>query len=365
MIKRFLPVSFTNTGTGNTYQTTYQTDVPIGNDADADTYGYVSIAAYGSGTISFRYYFDLSSIPSDVVIRSAVCKAKARYGGTSSGATIAFYRGNTSSTKTLTSSAAVYTWDLGSGLTAGDFENCYIRITVPKSSTTSVQGYFYGAQIDVEYDPPIAAPEVTAVGQYRGIRLSWTPVEKAQTYRILRNGVQIDETDALTYTDEDTWEGETYTYTVFSVSDGTLSEGTEITVTGCRPRFITDRTYADVLAKNGRGTYNASDLNRVAEAVGYVREMLDAYGYAVPEKPKSDWQTNDIPTETPMRTHIEAVRGLDVIRYAGEKIPLPETLENLDFRSANNIEKFLIAAGVAAEKIPDAWMYSGETDCGT
>lgn len=124
--------------------------------------------------------------------------------------------------------------------------------------------------------------------------------------------------------------------------------------------LVTDRTAEDVAARNAKGTYSAADLNRVAEAVGYVREMFDSYGYAVPEKPKSDWQTNDIPTETPMRTHIEAVRGLDVIRYAKEKIPLPGTMEKLDFRAANNIEKFLIAAGEAAEKIPDSWMYSGE-----
>lgn len=124
--------------------------------------------------------------------------------------------------------------------------------------------------------------------------------------------------------------------------------------------LVTDRTAEDVAARNAKGTYSAADLNRVASAVGYVREMLDSYGYSVPQAPKSDWAVNDIPRASEMQAHIDSVRGLDVIRYAKEKIPLPGTMEKLDFRAANNIEKFLIAAGEAAEKIPDSWMYSGE-----
>ena len=39
--------------------------------------------------------------------------------------------------------------------------------------------------------------------------------------------------------------------------------------------LVTDRTQADVTARNQKGTYNASDLNRVGAAMIYVADKLD------------------------------------------------------------------------------------------
>lgn len=124
--------------------------------------------------------------------------------------------------------------------------------------------------------------------------------------------------------------------------------------------LVTDRTSEDVRRRTAKGVYNAEDLNRVADAVGYVGGMLHAYGYAVPGKPKNDWAVNDIPRRSEIRTHMDAVRGLDVIRYSFEPVTLPASMERLRYDDANRIEKFLLLAGKAAEKIPSAWLYCGE-----
>lgn len=51
-----------------------------------------------------------------------------------------------------------------------------------------------------------------------------------------------------------------------------------------RDYLITDRTQADVVARNERGTYNAADLNRVGRACAYVARRLGEYGYGIPPK---------------------------------------------------------------------------------
>ena len=57
--------------------------------------------------------------------------------------------------------------------------------------------------------------------------------------------------------------------------------------------LITDRTQADVDARNGKGTYNESDLNRVAAAMNYVAGRLESAGYDPHISPKTDWKDDD------------------------------------------------------------------------
>lgn len=53
-----------------------------------------------------------------------------------------------------------------------------------------------------------------------------------------------------------------------------------------RDYLVTDRNRLDVLARNGKGTYNVADLNRVTRAACYVASRLWRYGYgAGPECP--------------------------------------------------------------------------------
>ena len=125
--------------------------------------------------------------------------------------------------------------------------------------------------------------------------------------------------------------------------------------------LITDRSEADVKAGNERGTYNASDLNRVADAARRIREILYALGYnRTPAIPDRIWTVNEIPRESELRAHHEAVIGQDVLNYAKKKHPLPGTLSNLGIDGANNIERFIYDTYFAAERIPTGYIFSGE-----
>lgn len=62
--------------------------------------------------------------------------------------------------------------------------------------------------------------------------------------------------------------------------------------------LITDRTEADVRAKNARGTYNASDMNRVVAAVLYLRPIFRDFGYSIGNGAAKDWRKNSLPRKT-------------------------------------------------------------------
>ena len=49
-----------------------------------------------------------------------------------------------------------------------------------------------------------------------------------------------------------------------------------------RSVLVTDRTQADVNAKNDKGTYNYTDLNRVLRACAWLAGRLEQSGYGVP-----------------------------------------------------------------------------------
>ena len=180
--------------------------------------------------------------------------------------------------------------------------------------------------------------------------------------------------------------------------------------------LITDRTSADVtrlknLLSKGwqnmtaeeqtefltaamKGAYNYTDLNRVESAVAYIAAALiqapvdlQAYAaslgvawdtaYDVPYDPddyslttKTNWADADIPLDADMTRYlanIVTLRGAITAIYD----ELPDNMNNLDYVTANTIERVLIQidAVLSAEierietMIEDAaaaWYYSGE-----
>ena len=179
--------------------------------------------------------------------------------------------------------------------------------------------------------------------------------------------------------------------------------------------LITDRTQADKerveeLAAKGydamsvaekaewdegmKGSYNASDLNRVETAVAYLAELLlalsdglksyassngvawDAF-FDVPYDKnsyylttKTDWSQLDIPTPEHMARYLENVKALrSALDYATSD--LPRSMDNLTIDSANAIEKALNGLYVAISEFDaktkvnldntaSVWIYSGE-----
>lgn len=152
-----------------------------------------------------------------------------------------------------------------------------------------------------------------------------------------------------------------------------------------RIRLITDRTEADVEALAAwlkkplsewtvaekaqfiqgveRGAYNASDLNRVGLAAGYLADWLTEYGYAVDVEDKQDWAPGDIPNRTQMARYlanIASIRGA----LASDAPPVPSDMEDLEIGEANDIEAVLVAVDAQRVPLEQSFIYAGEAFSG-
>lgn len=145
--------------------------------------------------------------------------------------------------------------------------------------------------------------------------------------------------------------------------------------------LITDRTQSDVslvlkLKNKGfaemtteekteylagmKGAYKASDLNRVGEAVAFLRDELIGQGYAVPVNPKTDWKDSDIPTTAHMAAYISDIALLRGIVDLPNPPPVPDDMDGLTVTDANNIEQILILLDESMRRAAQAWFYSGD-----
>ena len=150
--------------------------------------------------------------------------------------------------------------------------------------------------------------------------------------------------------------------------------------------LITDRTQADVsyvarLNAKGwagmtedersqwlaglKGAYNATDLNRVGNAVTYVAGRLEDAGYAPDIDPKIDWTVSDIPTESQMETYLDNVRALRNSFTVPDSVPqVPADMDNLTYQEANDIERIILAVDALITNIINAYFYSNEVYSG-
>ena len=125
--------------------------------------------------------------------------------------------------------------------------------------------------------------------------------------------------------------------------------------------LITDRTQADVDARNHKGTYNASDLNRVGAAVAYVAGRLLECGTSVDVSPKQDWSESDTPTASQLERYRSDVADLRDALAAMPTTPnAPNTMENLTWGKANDLEKILQDTDVLITNLKAAWFCSGD-----
>lgn len=146
-----------------------------------------------------------------------------------------------------------------------------------------------------------------------------------------------------------------------------------------------------------KGAYNASDLNRVNEAVAYLSgaalSLLDelvlyrethgvgADAFFLPPYraedvvvvlPDAPWSDRDIPCSTDLAAYLQNVRTLRGLVPLPDNVPtLPASMEFLTFTGANAIESSLAASDAARisleadikdliDKTSAAWYFSGE-----
>ena len=207
------------------------------------------------------------------------------------------------------------------------------------------------------------------------------------------SGTVNDVSVVWTNTEGEVWEAvadraedDIYVVILNIVSGSGQSSTTSFTLYYGLLNLITDRTQADVdyvvrLSTKSwnnmseeektdwesglKGAYNASDLNRVGNAVVYVAGRLTKAGYLVPVSPKIDWTASDIPKESDMRTYLSDV---DILRNALTVLPgtpeVPEDMERLTYKEANDIERILLAVDGLITKMINSYFYSNEIFCG-
>lgn len=133
--------------------------------------------------------------------------------------------------------------------------------------------------------------------------------------------------------------------------------------------LVTDRTAADVAARNDKGTYNASDLNRVGAAMNYVADRLRAAGYDPHISPKTDWKDDDWVGQDAQYVYLKDLEELRKQFTLLESTPMvpPRILattinsgDGLTYVWANNIEQILEDIDSLLTNIPDGWFYSGD-----
>ena len=147
-------------------------------------------------------------------------------------------------------------------------------------------------------------------------------------------------------------------------------------------QLITDRTQADVdyvsqlnilgwenmnaqqrsdYLTGLKGAYNATDMNRVGNAVSYVAQRLTNCGYMVNVNPRLDWQIGDIPTVSDLTAYLDDVRAIRAaLAVSPATPPVPEDMDKLTYTEANNIEQILLDVNLLIDRIAAAWFYSGE-----
>lgn len=124
-------------------------------------------------------------------------------------------------------------------------------------------------------------------------------------------------------------------------------------------QLITDEEAAE-WENDLKGTYNASDLNRVGTAVAYIRDLLAAYGYVVNVNPKTDWTDADIPTADQLAAYLADIVTIRAAVPQPSSTPNPPaTMDRLTYISANNIEKILQATDNIIERMVASFIYSG------
>lgn len=139
--------------------------------------------------------------------------------------------------------------------------------------------------------------------------------------------------------------------------------------------LITNRTQADVkyvniLNKKGvskmtpdelsgwinglKGSYNASDMNRVGRAIEYLVNQLEEIGISVNAPAKTDWELSDIPTARQAAMYTQYVNRVRSALQMPDGTPtITNGLTNLTYEKANDIERILLAVDEMIHNVQD------------
>lgn len=128
--------------------------------------------------------------------------------------------------------------------------------------------------------------------------------------------------------------------------------------------FIIDRTEVDVLMGTAKGIYQDTDLNRVEEAVAEISAQFHSLGIDLELVVKTDWKPPEDYSPENWITEKQMTRYLENVAVIHGLFPvaiqLPQSMSDLNWEDANNIEKILKAAVSRITAMKQSYRYSGE-----
>ena len=188
---------------------------------------------------------------------------------------------------------------------------------------------------------------IYVTGTVNGTAYTWTLIEGAWTATVDR---AVDDT---------------YHVALTAANAAGTSTNFDLTLYYGLLTLVTDRTAMDVANKTAKGFYNATDLNLVGAAVEYVAGRFQALGYVCPVSVKKDWSESESTTASLMETYRQNIatlrRQIAVMQSTPET---PETIRQLDYIRANNIEQILLDLDALINKLIKSWYFSGELYAG-
>ncbi len=113
-----------------------------------------------------------------------------------------------------------------------------------------------------------------------------------------------------------------------------------------------------------RGAYHHIVLNRVGEAVNFLRDELAALEITVNVTGKTDWKPSDTPTPAQMATYLQNLQKLKDAMPPLDTVDVPDTMRWLTIEKMNAIERILYDLGWKIRNIQYTWCACGEASCG-
>lgn len=119
---------------------------------------------------------------------------------------------------------------------------------------------------------------------------------------------------------------------------------------------LTEQEKADFNA-GLKGSYKASDLNRVGTALITVRDRLRTHGIDVPADVREDYAADEVLDKAVMDAYIVSANAVhDAVENSAPQPPAE--IDGLDWEGANNIERAIIAVDDVLESREIGWIYA-------
>ena len=113
-----------------------------------------------------------------------------------------------------------------------------------------------------------------------------------------------------------------------------------------------------------RGAYNISDLNRVGQALNYVKAELNNQGYNLQWTATTTWSRNNVPSQSDMTAYLSYVTDIHNAIQTSTLPNVPPDMADLTIGEANDIEEILYRVWDFIIAMKKAYYYCNDLYCG-